>query len=286
MFQSIAYPLEVFFQKKPTTVVRLKNALLNCFSLVNYYKRQGFQARGITVRLNAFIAAAGFCSRRKAADLVKAGQVTVNGAVLQDPSYVVQENDRVCAQGKRLTVSERYVYIMLNKPKGYVTTLADERGRRTVMDLLGNVRLERIYPIGRLDRETTGLLLLTNDGNLAHALMHPRSRVLKTYAVMLDKDLENVHIAAIKKGVYLFDGRVYVDDLQFRGAHNRRAVLVTLHSGKKRVIRRLFYSLGYDVQELERVSYAGLTARGLARGAWRYLTKGEIVKLRASLARQ
>lgn len=231
------------------------------------------------MRLNAYIAAAGLCSRRKAVELIKASQITVNGTVLEDPSYIVQPNDDVRVNDRRLKVRDSHVYIMLNKPKGYVTTVADERGRKTVLDLLGKIPVERIYPIGRLDRETTGLLLLTNDGELAHALMHPRSGILKTYCVTLAKDLEDMHIAAIKKGVYLVDGRVYVDEIQLPDRKNRRVVLVTLHSGKKRVIRRLFFSLGYGVQALERVSYAGLTIRGLNRGEWRYLASDEVKSL-------
>lgn len=232
------------------------------------------------MRLNAYISSSGFCSRRKAVELIKGKQITVNGVVFEDPSYVVQQDDDVRVNGRRLKVSDRHVYIMLNKPKGYVTTASDERGRKTVLDLLGKARVDRVYPIGRLDRETTGLLLLTNDGNLAHVLMHPRSRIKKTYCVTLEKDLEDVHMAAIKKGVYLVDGRVYVDDIKLRDLSNRRVVLVTLHSGKKRVIRRLFFSLGYDVEHLDRVAYAGLTIRGLERGEWRFLKKEEIAHLR------
>lgn len=235
------------------------------------------------MRLNAYVAAAGVCSRRKAVELVKGGLITVNGNIHNDPSYVVQSHDDIRLQGRRLKLQNAYVYIMLNKPKGYVTTTADERGRRTVLDLLGKKQTERIYPIGRLDRDTTGLLLLTNDGPLAHALMHPRRCIHKEYRVYLDKNLEDVHLAAIKKGVYLFDGRITVDEIKLPKQQDRRTVLLTIHSGKKRIIRRLFYSLGYEVKQLERVAYAGLTLRGLESGAWRYLTATEITSLQANM---
>lgn len=230
------------------------------------------------MKLNAYVAHAGICSRRKAVVLIKEGSVTVNKKVLLDPSYDVQVEDKVLVFGKSVNVEQK-IYIMLNKPKGYVTTASDELGRQTVLDLLGDSVKERLYPVGRLDRDTTGLLLLVNDGDLAHKLAHPRYQVSKSYQVTLDKDLTEEAVGRIKRGVYLEDGRVNIDELSFCSPKTRQAFRVVLHSGKKRVIRRLFEALGYDVKVLDRVVYAGLPLKGLARGQWRYLTKAEVQHL-------
>ena len=230
------------------------------------------------MKLNAYIAHAGVCSRRKAADLIKEGSVNVNSKALIDPSYDVKTEDKVTVFGRPVKVEQK-IYIMLNKPKGYVTTASDELGRNTVIDLLGGSVKERLYPIGRLDRDTIGLLLLTNDGDLAHKLAHPRYEVSKTYQVTLEKDLTDESIGRIKRGVYLEDGKVQVDELSFCSPRSRVAFRVVLHSGKKRVIRRLFEALGYNVKILERVVYAGMPLKGLAKGQWRYLTKAEVQHL-------
>lgn len=230
------------------------------------------------MKLNSYVSHAGICSRRKAADLIKEGAVTVNGHVVLDPAYDVKDENKVAVQGKRIK-AEQKIYIMLNKPKGYVTTASDELGRQTVLDLLGDAIKERLYPVGRLDRDTTGLLLLTNDGDLAHKLAHPRYEVSKSYQVTLDKDLTEDSLARIKRGVYLEDGKVLVDELSFCSPRTRLAFRVVLHSGKKRVIRRLFEALGYNVKILERVVYAGMPLKGLAKGQWRYLSKTEVQHL-------
>lgn len=232
------------------------------------------------MKLNAYISHAGVCSRRKAADLVKQGSVTVNGKEERDPSYEVQELDRVMALGRRIK-AEPFVYILLNKPKGYVTTAQDERGRTTVLDLLGKEVKERVYPVGRLDRDSTGALLLTNDGTLAHTLAHPRYQVAKTYHVTVNKDIDDKTIELIKRGVCLEDGRVTVDAISFCSATYRQTVRIVLHSGKNRVIRRMFEALGFYVDKLDRIAYGGLTLRGLPRGGWRYLTGSELEKLKS-----
>ncbi len=230
------------------------------------------------MKLNAYVAHAGICSRRKAADLIKSGSVAVNRKVLVDPSYDVSHEDNVTVFGRSIKVEQK-IYIMLNKPKGYVTTASDELGRNTVLDLLGESVKERLYPVGRLDRDTTGLLLLTNDGDLAFKLAHPRYQVSKSYQITLEKDLTDESIARIKRGVYLEDGKVQIDELSFCSPRSRLAFRVVLHSGKKRIIRRLFEALGYTVKVLDRVTYAGLPLKGLARGQWRYLSKTEVQQL-------
>lgn len=230
------------------------------------------------MKLNAYVAHAGICSRRKAADLIKSGSVAVNRKVLVDPSYDVGHEDNVTVFGRSIKVEQK-IYIMLNKPKGYVTTASDELGRNTVLDLLGESVKERLYPVGRLDRDTTGLLLLTNDGDLAFKLAHPRYQVSKSYQITLEKDLTDESIARIKRGVYLEDGKVQIDELSFCSPRSRLAFRVVLHSGKKRIIRRLFEALGYTVKVLDRVTYAGLPLKGLARGQWRYLSKTEVQQL-------
>ena len=230
------------------------------------------------MKLNTFVAHAGVCSRRKAVDYIKEGSVAVNGKVLLDPSYNVKPENKVEFLGRQIKVEQK-IYIILNKPKGYVTTASDEFGRNTVLDLLGKSVKERLYPVGRLDRDTTGLLILMNDGELAHKLAHPRYEVSKTYQVTLDKDLTDQSIERIKRGIYLEDGKAQIDALSFCSPKTRQAFRVVLHSGKKRVIRRLFQALGYNVKLLDRVIYAGIPLKGLAKGQWRYLSKTEVQHL-------
>ena len=234
------------------------------------------------MKLNAYVSHAGVCSRRKAVELIKEGAVTVNGHVVLEPAYDVKATDKIAVQGK-LIKAEQKIYIMLNKPKGYVTTASDELGRHTVLDLVADTVKERLYPVGRLDRDTTGLLLLTNDGDLAHKLAHPRYEIAKSYQVTLDKGLTEDAVARIKRGVYLEDGKAQVDELSFCSPKTRIAFRVVLHSGKKRIIRRLFFALGYTVEALERVVYAGIPLKGLAKGQWRYLTKPEIEHLQKAV---
>ncbi len=228
--------------------------------------------------LNAFIAHGGICSRRAAVKLIQEGLVTVNGTVTQEPAYRVQETDVVKVSGRHVRVEQK-VYIVLNKPKGYITTSSDEEGRATVLDLIGDAIRERIYPIGRLDRNSTGLLLLTNDGPFAQALAHPRHTVQKVYQVMLHADLTDAVLEKIRQGVYLEDGRVTVDHITFCSPASKRSVYVTIHSGKNRVIRRLFEALGFYVDALDRIAYGDIVLRGLPRGGWRHLSNQEIGQL-------
>lgn len=230
------------------------------------------------VTLNTYLAHAGVCSRRKAAELVESGVVRVNQKVVTDPGYRVKPEDIVEVSGKNI-VPEDHVYVLLNKPKDYVTTVSDERGRKTVMDLVGGAGHVRLYPIGRLDRNTTGLLLMTNDGAFAQKLAHPRYEVEKVYTVTLDKSVSAGDMQAILRGIQLEDGLIKVDDIAYTGT-TKKEVTLALHSGKYRVVRRIFEKLGYDVRKLDRVGYAGLTKKRLPVGMWRYLTDGEVAALK------
>ncbi|NNF34944.1 MAG: rRNA pseudouridine synthase [Saprospiraceae bacterium] len=232
------------------------------------------------MRLNKFIAHSGVCSRRKAADLVKAGEIEVNGKVEINPAVEVSSEDVVTYKGKVLKPEQRKVYILLNKPKNTVTTLKDEKGRRTVMDILRNKVKERIYPVGRLDRATTGLLLLTNDGDLAKKLSHPSHKVKKYYHVVLDKDVSEEHLEQIKKGLQLEDGLAIVDEADYIKGKGKAEVGLEIHIGKNRIVRRIFEHLGYRVIKLDRTYYAGLTKKDLPRGWHRLLTKQEVIMLK------
>lgn len=232
------------------------------------------------MRLNKFIAHSGVCSRRKAADLVKAGEVMMNGEVEMNPAVEVGSEDVVTYKGEVLKPEQRKVYLLLNKPKNTVTTLKDERGRRTVMDILRNKVKERIYPVGRLDRATTGLLLLTNDGDLAKKLSHPSHKVKKYYHVVLDKDVTQEHLNQIKKGLQLEDGLATVDEADYIKGKGKAEVGLEIHIGKNRIVRRIFEHLGYRVNKLDRTYYAGLTKKDLPRGWHRHLTKQEVIMLK------
>ncbi|TET33391.1 rRNA pseudouridine synthase [Candidatus Dependentiae bacterium] len=232
-----------------------------------------------TMQLNKYLAHAGVCSRRNAVELIKKGLVRVNGVIVKEPAYVVKETDKVTVQGKRV-ILEKPVYVLLNKPKGYITAASDPTGKPTVMALLGKHVPQRIYPVGRLDQTTTGLLLLTNDGELAQRLAHPRYEIQKEYVVLLDRAFSERDRKHIMRGVRLRDGMVKIAKIfPFVGAKENQVRLV-LHSGKYRVVRRVFEQLGYRVKALDRVKYAGLTKRGLPVGGWRVLTSRDVVKLK------
>jgi len=231
----------------------------------------------VLTTLNTYLAHAGVCSRRKAVELIASGVVRVNQKIIREPAYRVQPDDVVTVSGKTIG-PEEHVYILLNKPKDYVTTVSDERGRKTVMDLVGDAVQARLYPIGRLDRTTTGLLVLTNDGAFAQKLSHPRYEVEKIYTVTLDRNVSMADMQAIMDGIVLDDGKVVVDDIAYTGT-TKKEVTVVLHSGKNRVVRRIFEHFGYMVKKLDRVGYAGLTKKRLPVGSWRYLTKGEVAAL-------
>jgi len=234
----------------------------------------------VGTRLNKYIAHCGLCSRRKAGDLVKAGQVLVNGEVEINPSYMVQDGDEVSYEGKVLHLEVNKVYILLNKPKKVVTTLSDEKNRRTVIDVLGGKIRERIYPVGRLDYMTTGLLILTNDGDLATKLSHPSNEVRKLYHVTLDKPIDEEAVNKIRKGLLLEDGIAIVDSANIIKDKDNMEVMVQLHIGKNRIVRRLFEHVGYEVKRLDRVNYAGLTKKDLPRGWHRHLTEKEVIMLK------
>ena len=226
--------------------------------------------------LNKYIAHGGICSRRDAADLIRAGKVTVNGKPVNEPGTKVLPTDLVKVNGKKITISKNFVYILLNKPKDYLTTMDDPQGRRTVIDLIRAATTERVYPVGRLDRNTSGVLLLTNDGDLAQKLAHPSHEIKKVYHVTLDKALTKGDFDKIVGGVTLEDGPAHVDVLAYADAKDRSQVGLEIHSGRNRIVRRIFEHLGYDVRGLDRVMYAGLTKKNVQRGMWRLLSEKEI----------
>lgn len=232
------------------------------------------------MRLNKYVAHCGVCSRRKAAELVKNGEIEVNGKTQDNPAYVVQERDKVYYKGKRIKPNKNLIYVLMNKPRGVITTTSDDRGRKTVMDIVQTKIAERIYPVGRLDRNTTGLLLLTNDGELAKKLSHPSHGVQKIYHVVLDRNLKPSDLEKIKYGIKLEDGIAQVDKVSYVQDKKNNEIGIELHSGKNRIIRRIFEELTYSVKRLDRVYYAGLTKKDLKRGWFRRLTQKEIIMLK------
>jgi len=232
------------------------------------------------MRLNKFVAHAGIGSRRKAADWVKAGKVKVNGVVEKNPAYLVQDNDVVLFEDKEITPQKNRVYILMNKPKNTITTMSDEKGRKTVMDILKGKVKERIFPVGRLDRDTVGLLLLTNDGDLAKKLTHPSHEVAKVYEAVLDKELSNQDFEKIKNGLELEDGPAAVDWINFPDPKNKKIARLEIHIGRNRIVRRIFQHVGYTVEKLDRIYFAGLTKKDLSRGYWRHLKEAEIRMLK------
>lgn len=233
------------------------------------------------VRLNKYIANAGICSRREADVLISTGAVTVNGEIVTELGYKVKPTDEV-RYGDKVLQNEKPVYILLNKPKDYITTTSDERGRKDVMELVRGACKERIYPVGRLDKNTTGLLLFTNDGELTKKLTHPKHGIEKTYAVELNKNFANIDLCALRQGIELEDGIITPDEVAFYG-ESKRDVGITIHSGKNRIVRRIFEFLGYEVVKLDRVVFAGLTKKDLPRGKWRFLTQAEINILKMTI---
>lgn len=233
------------------------------------------ELKGDLIRLNRFISNSGICSRREADKYISAGVVVVNGQVITELGTKVSPNDEVRFDG-RLITPERKVYLLLNKPKDYVTTTDDPNAPQTVMDLIKNACEERIYPVGRLDRNTTGLLLFTNDGDLAKRLSHPSHRVEKVYQVTLDKNLSVNDLQKLADGFELEDGYIAADSLSYVEGQEKNVVGVEIHSGRNRIVRRMFEHLGYRVRALDRVSYAGLTKKNLPRGRWRFLSPPEV----------
>lgn len=232
------------------------------------------------IRLNRYISNSGVCSRRKADELIAAGVISVNGEVVTELGTKVDPSkDEIRYNNERLK-REKMVYILLNKPKDYITTTDDPQERKTVMQLISKATKERVYPVGRLDRNTTGLLLLTNDGNLAEKLSHPRNNISKIYQVELNKALTQGDFNKIQFGIELEDGLIKPDDVSFVVGASKREIGIQIHSGKNRIVRRIFESLGYDVIKLDRVVYANLTKKDLPRGRWRFLEEKELIQLK------
>jgi 23S rRNA pseudouridine2605 synthase len=230
--------------------------------------------------LNKYVSRCGICGRREAAVLIKDGRIKVNGATEINPAYRVEEKDVITYNDKKLTMQHNLVYVLLNKPKDFITTSEDPEGRKTVMDLVANAVDERIYPVGRLDRNTSGLLLLTNDGELAQKMSHPKYAIKKLYQVNLDKPLNKPDFDKILAGVTLEDGVANVDQLAFVDAADKTKIGIEIHSGRNRIVRRIFESQGYVVKQLDRVMYANLTKKNLPRGKWRFLNESEVRNLK------
>ena len=231
------------------------------------------------IRLNRFIANSGVCSRREADKLIESGEIRVNGKIVTQLGTKVSLSDKVTYKGQKLT-TEKLIYVLLNKPKDFITTTRDPEGRKTVMQLVKKASRERIYPVGRLDRKTTGLLLFTNDGDLAKKLTHPSHKIKKIYKVVLDKPLTKPDLIRITEGVKLEDGTVPVDEVAILNKE-RTEVGIEVHVGWNRIIRRLFETLSYQVLYLDRVVYADLTKKDLPRGKWRHLTDSEVRNLKS-----
>jgi 23S rRNA pseudouridine2605 synthase len=235
------------------------------------------------IRLNKYLSHAGVASRRAADELIKEGRVKVNGVVVKEMGYKVKVQDKIDFDGKVLSLEKKY-YLLLNKPKDFITTVKDDKERRTVMELLRgaydqikSIQKPRLYPVGRLDRNTTGVLLITNDGELAQKLTHPSTEVRKVYHVVLDKKLRKEDFDRVAEGgVVLEDGIAEVDEIAYPNAKNRAEVGIQIHTGKNRFIRRLFEAMGYEVEKLDRVYFAGLTKKDLPRGRWRFLSEEEV----------
>ena len=226
--------------------------------------------------LNKYLAHCGVCSRRDAAELIRTGVVTVDGVVITEPGSKLKGKEEVKVNGKRVNIQKELVYILLNKPKDYITTSDDPQGRKTVLDLLKGATTQRIYPVGRLDRNTTGVLLFTNDGELTQKLSHPSFQIKKVYEVTLDRPLEKKDFEQLLHGVTLEDGFVAPDALGYVDAQNKKIIGIEIHSGKNRIVRRMFEHLGYDVKGLDRVLFANLTKKNVDRGKWRFLSEKEV----------
>ncbi len=226
--------------------------------------------------LNKYLAHCDVCSRREAAEVIKKGTVLVNGKVVTEPGHKVTDKDEVKVNGKKISIQKELVYILLNKPKDYITTSEDPQGRRTIMDLMKGVSTQRIYPVGRLDRNTTGVLLLTNDGELTQKLSHPSYQVKKVYEVTLDKPLEKKDFEKLLTGLTLEDGFIAPDAVGYPDPKNKKVIGIEIHSGRNRIVRRMFEALGYDVRALDRVLFANLTKKNVDRSKWRYLNEKEV----------
>lgn len=245
----------------------------------DYYPKYAPSKMPTEIRLNRFLAQSGLCSRREADDYIQAGLVTVNGEIITELGTKVKPTDDVRFNDERIQ-GEKKVYLVLNKPKGYVTSMEDPHADKTVMELVKNACTERIYPVGRLDKNSLGLLLFTNDGDVASQLTHPSLEKKKIYQVTLDKALTRADMERIAEGLTLEDGEIYADEIAYT-SDNKKEVGIEIHSGRNRIVRRIFEHLGYAVQKLDRVYYAGITKKNLKRGAWRFLTREEVERLKS-----
>ena len=228
------------------------------------------------IPLNKFVAHAGICGRREAVEIIKKGEIIVNNEAITNPAHKVTDNDTVKYKGKRIFAIANAVYILLNKPKDYITTLDDPNGRKTVLDLIKGATPQRVYPVGRLDRNTTGVLLLTNDGELAQKLTHPSYQIKKIYEVGLDKVVSKKDIESLVTGLTLEDGFIQADAAAYVDMQDKSLVGIEIHSGRNRIVRRMFEHLGYKVTKLDRVLFANLTKKNVNRGKWRMLNEKEV----------
>jgi 23S rRNA pseudouridine2605 synthase len=263
---------EVFFEKKK------QSATSNWQLAKDQHVTSNQQPATSSMPLNKFIAHCGVCSRRDAAEFVKLGKVKVNNETITEPGHKVSTKDEIKVNGKKISLTKNLVYILLNKPKDYITTTDDPHKRKTVLDL---IKLkERIYPVGRLDRNTSGVLLLTNDGELSQKLTHPSHEVKKVYHVTLNRPLDKKDFDRVLKGIDLEDGSASVDVLAYTDVKDKTQLGVEIHSGRNRIVRRIFEHLGYDVKNLDRVMFAGLTKKNVERGKWRFLSEKEVRDLK------
>ncbi|TCI85511.1 pseudouridine synthase [Tenacibaculum sp. M341] len=241
--------------------------------------KQSSQKESTGIRLNKFISNSGVCSRREADTYIEHGSVTVNGKLVTEMGYKVQPDDAVRFDGTLISIEQKR-YVLLNKPKNYITTMEDDRGRKTVMELVGNATNERIYPVGRLDRNTTGLLLFTNDGELAKKLTHPKHNVRKLYHASLDKKLTLADLNKLRGDVIIEGKKVFIDAVSYVQGEKKTEVGIEIHSGRNRIVRKIFDHFGYHVVKLDRVIFAGLTKKNLPRGRWKELTQQEVNNLK------
>lgn len=261
---------------KPTGAVRDKKKTVNGNRKGRSEKEGAISGE---IRLNRYIANSGVCSRREADELIRNGQISVNGNKVIDLGVKVKYTDDVRYRGKKLS-AEKKIYILLNKPRGYVTTVEDPHAEQTVLDLIGDACRERIYPVGRLDKDTTGILLLTNDGDLTGRLTHPKYKRRKIYHVFLDRPVLKNDLFRLTEGIMIDGESVVADAVSYADPEDKTQIGIELHSGQNRVIRKLFETLGYKVKKLDRVYFAGLTKKNLPRGKWRFLTDKEIIMLK------
>ncbi|MEC8537612.1 MAG: pseudouridine synthase [Bacteroidota bacterium] len=226
-------------------------------------------------RLNQFISRSGVTSRRKADILIESGKIKVNGKIVKKLGTKVSVEDKIEYNRKQITI-QRYKYLVLNKPKNFITTLSDEKKRKTVLDLINNACAERLFPVGRLDKNTTGVLLFTNDGDLSQKLIHPKYKIKKEYHVSLNKKISMLDFEKIKKGIDLEDGKIKVDEIRIINNTYNKELLLTLHSGRNRIVRRIFEFFDYEVLKLDRILFAGISKKNTPRGKWRFLNNKEI----------